>query len=126
MSSVDNSTKSILARACDPVMAQQAAAAIPAQIGNPEYVVTTSDLDFVEKLHSRQWSVVFFAPGACRFSAAGQSIPGGNDETRGWTLDEYRDLVRRTQGEQVEIVETLHESETLERLNAALSIARAN
>jgi hypothetical protein len=124
MTTIDNSSKSILARACDPAMAHEAATAIPPHIGNPEYVATTDDDDFIQKLRSREWSVIFFAPGACRFSAARQSIPGGNTQTRGWTLEQYRDLVRKTQGDQAQIVETQDEMESIELLIDALAQAR--
>ena len=121
----DNSTKSILARGCDPVASLHASKAIPPLIGNPEYIATTSDADFIEKLTSRNWSVVFFAPGACRFSAAALPIPGGNEQTRGWSLDQYREIVKRLQGEQVQIVEALAEDDTVDLLRAALSKGRA-
>lgn len=121
--SVDNSRKSILARACDPIASLRASRAIPPLIGDPEYVPTTNDEDFVEKLRSRDWSVVFFAPGACRFSAAGQQIPGGSSRTQGWTLAQYRELVREHQGDGIEIVETLDERESVSLLREALKIA---
>lgn len=120
---MDNSKKSILARGCDPSASLEASRAIPPLIGNPEYVPTTNDAEFIEKLTSRSWSVVFFAPGACRFSAATQPIPGGNSHTQGWTLDQYRDLVRTHQGDQIQIVETLQEAEAVNRLKEALKRA---
>jgi len=83
MKSEDNSKKSILARGCDPVASLEASKAIPPLVGNPKYVPTTDDADFIEKLKSRKWSVIYFAPGACRFSAAKQAIPGSNSQTRG-------------------------------------------
>jgi hypothetical protein len=121
--SVDNSQKSILARGCDSSASLQASRAIPRLIGNPEYVPTTNDSDFIEKLKSRKWSVVFFAPGACRFSAATQPIPGGNAETQGWTLEQYRELVWTHQGDQIQIVETPQEAETVSLLKEALKTA---
>ena len=123
--SVDNSGKSILARACDPIASLEASRAIPPLIGNPEYVPTTNDEDFIERLRSQDWSVVFFAPGACRFSAARRQIPGDNSRTKGWTLAQYRELVREHQGNQIEIVETLDERETVSLLGEALKKARA-
>jgi len=120
----DNSRKSILARGCDPLASSVASKAIPPRIGNPEYVPTTNDADFIEKLKSRNWSVIFFAPGACRFSAAKQPVPGGNTETQGWTLEQYRELVRRHQGNTVQIVETLDERKTISLLKSALEKAR--
>ena len=122
--SVYNSRKSILARGCDPTASLEASRAIPPLIGNPEYVPTANDDDFAEKLRSRNWSVVFFAPGACRFSAALRPIPGSSSQTRGWTLEQYRALVRKHQGDQIEIVETLDERETVSLLEGALENAR--
>ncbi len=124
MSAVDNSRKSILARGCDPFASLEASRAIPPLIGNPEYVPTTNDEEFVEKLQSRSWSVVFFAPGACRFSAASQPIPGENSQTQGWTLEQYRELVRKHQGNQIQIVETPEERETVSLLKEALDKAQ--
>lgn len=116
----DHTGQRILARACDPVMAARAARAIPPLLGGPEYVATTTDDDFVARLNSERWSVVYFAPGACRFDAAGASIPGSNAATAGWTLDDYRNLVHQTQGPDVTIVETLDEADTVSALRHAL------
>jgi hypothetical protein len=124
INSADNSRKSILARGCDPFASLEASKAIPPLIGNPEYVPTTNDTDFVEKLKSRDWSVIFFAPGACRFSAAEQPIPGGNSQTKGWTLEQYRELVRKHQGSSIQIVETQEERKTVSLLKSALEKAR--
>ena len=124
LSVVDHSNKSILARGCDPVQSLRASQSIPPLIGNPEYVPTTNDNDFIEKLESRQWSVIFFAPGACRYSAAKRAIPGADQNTKNWTLEQYRELVRELQGEEVQIVETMDERETLGLLKKALSVAR--
>ncbi|NRB41904.1 MAG: hypothetical protein HRU20_26095, partial [Pseudomonadales bacterium] len=63
---LDHSNKRILARGCDPVASRMAAQALPPLMGNPEYVPTSDDADFIEKLTHEKWSVVFFAPGACR------------------------------------------------------------
>ncbi len=122
--SVDNSKKSILARGCDPHQSIQASRAIPSLIGNPEYVPSTSDEDFFKKLKERKWSVVFFAPGACRFSAAKQVIPGSNYETKNWTLAEYKKLIKELQGEDIQIVETLDERATVALLSKALEKAK--
>lgn len=124
ISSADNSRKSILARGCDPLASLEASKVIPPLIGNPEYVPTTDDADFIEKLKSRSWSVIFFAPGACRLSAAERPIPGNNSQTRGWTLAQYRELARKYQGEAVQIVETQEERTTVNRLKSALKKAR--
>ena len=120
---VDNSKKSILARGCDPNASAWAAQAFPPMMGNPEYVPTTDDVDFVEKLKARPWSVIYFAPGACRFSAAKRAIPGSNANTKSWTLEEYRELVWELQGSSVQIVESLDENESLARLISALNKA---
>ncbi len=122
--SVDNSRKSILARGCDPLASLGTSIAIPPLVGNPEYVPTTNDQEFIEKLQSRNWSVVFFAPGACRFSAASRPIPGANSHTHGWTLQQYRELVREHQGNQIRIVDTADERETVSLLKEALEKAR--
>jgi hypothetical protein len=88
---MDNSRKSILARGCDPSASLEASRAIPPLIGYPQYVPTTNDEEFVEKLRTRKWSVVHFAPGACRFGAARQPIPGESSQTLGWTLEQNRE-----------------------------------
>lgn len=121
--SVDNSRKSILARGCDPLASLEASRAIPPQIGNPEYVPATDDKTFFELLRSRDWSVVFFAPGACRFGAANHPIPGAMSQSEGWTLEQYRGFVHKHQTGQVQIVETVYESETVSLLREALDVA---
>ncbi len=118
---LDNSDKSVLARACDPTASLNFANIVQPQIGNAEYVPTTDDVDFIKQLESRKWSVVFFAPGACRLSAIARQIPGSNYETKGWTLEQYKTLVRRLQGDEVQIVETLDERETVDLLREALA-----
>ncbi len=123
--SMEHSSKSILARGCDPTASALATKALPPLLGNPEYVATTNDADFIEKLKSRDWSVVYFAPGACRYSAAKRPIPGRNNQTDGWTLADYRELVQQHQGEAIEIVESPLERESLELLRRALTRARA-
>lgn len=120
---IDNTTKRILARGCDPSMSLHASKMIPPLVGNPEYVPTTNDADFIEKLKSEKWSVIFFAPGACRYSAAELPIPGGNIDTKGWTLEQYRELVYKHQGKSVEIVEAMDESQTVALLKVALEKA---
>ena len=117
---VDNSGKSILARGCDPVMAQRASQMVPPQLGNPNFVACTNDDDFLEKLSAQKWNVVFFAPGACRYNAAKRPIPGGRAATKGWGLDQYRQLVRERQGKGVKIVETADERQIIPFLRKAL------
>lgn len=48
----DNSQKSILASGCDPVLSAKFAKVVPPLIGNAEYVPTTNDSDFINKLKS--------------------------------------------------------------------------
>jgi hypothetical protein len=92
-------------------------------MGNPEYVSITDDTAFFRLLQERSWSVVYFAPGACRYSAARQPIPGGTIDTRGWTLDQYREIVREHQGDDIQIVGTVEEREAVGLLVAALDVA---
>lgn len=120
----DNSNKSILARGCDPHLSAYAQQALPPLMGNPEYVPVTDDVEFERLLRERKWSVVYFAPGACRFSAAKMQIPGGKTETRGWTLDEYKALVKELQGDNVQIVETPYEHESVAKLIEGLDKAK--
>ena len=122
--SMDFSAKAILARGCDPQMAERASTVMPALLGGVEFVSCTNDDDFVEKLRERAWSVVFFAPGACRYNAAQMPIPGGRAHTKGWGLAEYRALVRQYQGDQIPIVETTDEQEIVPRLRQALLQAK--
>ena len=120
---IDNSNKSILARGCDPHASLEASKMIPPLIGHPKYVPTTNDADFIEKLKTQKWSVIFFAPGACRYSAAKMQIPGGNEATKAWTLEEYRALVYKYQGKDVQIVTTTEEYKTVSLLTIALEKA---
>jgi hypothetical protein len=122
--SIDFSAKNILARGCDPQMALRASTVIPDLLGGVEVVSCTDDDSFVALLRERQWSVVFFAPGACRYNAAQMPIPGSRTHTRGWGLTEYRALVRKHQGEQISIVETTNEREIVPRLREALLQSR--
>ena len=118
--SMDFSAKTILARGCDPEMARRASKVMPALLGGVQLVSCTNDDDFVARLRERAWSVVFFAPGACRYNAARMPIPGGRAHTKGWGLAEYRALVRQYQGDQIPIVETTDEREIVPRLRQAL------
>ena len=122
--SIDFSAMTILARGCDPQMALRASKVMPALLGDVEFVSCTDDDDFVAKLRQRRWSVVFFAPGACRYSAARMPIPGGRAHTTGWGLAEYRALVRHHQGDEIPIVETTDEREIVPRLMQALLQSR--
>lgn len=123
--SLDHTDKRVLARGCDPQMAVRATEMLPPHLGDPSFVSATSDDDFLERLQRERWSVIFFAPGACRYDAAGRPIPGGNAQTSGWTLAQYRDAVRVHQGDDIQIVETPDEREIIPLLRQALAQARS-
>jgi len=115
----DNSNKSVLSRGCDPEMARRATEVLPPKLGNPEMVAVTNDDDFIAELQRKKWSVIFFAPGACRYDAVKSPIPGGRSLTAGWGLEEYRDLVRKHQGDAIKIVETTDERQVIPLLKKA-------
>ena len=119
-----HSNKRILARGCDPHLSLEFAKVAPSLLGGVEYIPTTTDEEFFEKLRNQEWSLVYFAPGACRYSAAKQRIPGSNEETKSWTLKEYKELILELQGNEIQIVETPQESEAIALLNAALERSR--
>ena len=116
----DNSNKSILARGCDPRMAQRAIELIPPLIGKPEMVAVTNDDDFIKELQRKKWSIIQFAPGACRYDASKLPIPGSRMITNGWGLEKYRELVRKYQGEEIKIIETTDERQIVNLLRKAL------
>ncbi|MDG2331381.1 MAG: hypothetical protein P8M05_07300 [Flavobacteriales bacterium] len=116
----NNSNKSILARGCDPIMAQRAIQLIPPLIGNPEMVAVTNDDDFIKELQRKKWSIIQFAPGACRYDASKLPIPGSRVITNGWGLEKYRELVRKYQGEGIKIIETTDERQIVNLLRKAL------
>ncbi len=120
----DHSKKSILARGCDPYLSKQFAKMVPPLIGNASYRPTTDDRDFINKLKEQKWSVIYFTPGACRYSAAKKQIPGGNYDTQGWSLDDYKALIHKLQGDDVQIVESIYEEGAIELLNKALDKAK--
>ena len=114
-----NSNKSLLSRGCDPEMARRATEIFPTILGNPEMVAVTNDDDFIAELQRKKWSVILFAPGACRYDAVKSPIPGGRSLTAGWGLEEYRSLVRKHQGEDIRIVETTDERHVVPLLKKA-------
>ena len=118
----DNSNKSILVRGCDPEMGRRAIKLLPQVLGNPEMVSITNDDDFITELQRKKWSVILFAPGACRYDARTLPIPGSRSQTKGWGLKEYRNLVRKHQGEDINIVETTDERQIVPLLREALSV----
>ena len=117
----DNSNKSILARGCDPEIGRRTVELIPPILGKPEMVAVTNDDDFIRELQRKRWSVVHFAPGACRYDASKSPIPGSRELTNGWGLEQYRELVRKYQGEDIKIVETTDESQIVPLLRKALA-----
>ena len=116
----DNSNKSILARGCDPEMGRRAIELLSPILGNPEMLSVTNDDDFIIELKRKKWTVIHFAPGACRYDATKSPIPGNRSLTRDWGLAEYRNLVRKYQGEDIKIVETTDESQIIPLLRKAL------
>ncbi len=121
---MDNSNKRILARGCDPELSLKFSKAVPPMIGNAEYIPTTDDVDFIEKLKSQKWSVIYFAPGACRLNAVKKQLPGGSIDTQGWLLDDYKKLIYELQGSDIQIVESIYEEGAIELLNSALTNAK--
>ena len=118
----DASNKVVLIRGCDPVMAQRAGEFLPKMIGDAKIESSTDDNTFINQLKGRKYDVVMFAPGACRHNAAKNPIPGGNSHTNGWSLMQYRELVKLHQGNEVPIVETIDEKEIVPRLRSALGL----
>lgn len=121
----DASNKAIIVRGCDPEMAARAGKMLPPLLGNVKMIGVTSDDEFFKLLRETQFDVVTFAPGACRFSAARQPIPGGNPATAGWTLEEYRAKVKELQGADVPIVESTEERDMVPLLRNALGLPPA-
>ena len=117
----DASSKTILVRGCDPVMAERAGEMLPPLLGNVNIEAATQDDRFFELLNSKKYDAVFFAPGACRWSAARKPIPGGNTETAGWSLDDYRAKVAQLQPS-AKIVETCEEKDIVPLLRQALGL----
>ena len=66
---LDYSDLTLLARGCDPIMAEKAPKIVAPACGNVKMVACTNDADFIAKLKQSKWSVVFLAPGMCRYSA---------------------------------------------------------
>jgi len=116
----DNSNKSILARGCDPEMGRRAIELLPPILGNPEMVSVTNDDCFITELQRKKWSVIHFAPGACRYDVKKSPIPGSSSLTEGWGLAEYRNLVLKYQDEDIKIVETTDERQIIPLLRKAL------
>jgi hypothetical protein len=116
----DNSNKSILIRGCDPEMGRRAIKLLTPVLGNPEMVAVTNDDEFITELQKKKWSVIHFAPGACRYDSTQSPIPGSRTQTKGWGLTEYKTLVKEHQGQDIKIVETAYESQIVPLLIKAL------
>ena len=117
----DNSNKSILARGCDPEMGRRAIELLSPILGNPEMLSVTNDDDFIIELKRKKGTVIHFAPGACRYNASKFPIPGSRELTNGWGFEQYRELVRKYQGEDIKIIETTDESQIVPLLRKALA-----
>ena len=116
----DNSKKSILIRGCDPEMGRRAIELLTPVLGNPEIVSVTNDDDFITELKKKEWSVIHFAPGACRYDSTESPIPGSRTQTKGWRLTEYKTLVKKYQGQEIKIVEPTYERQIVPLLRKAL------
>ena len=81
---------------------------LPPLLGGVTIEAATEDDVFFELLKLKKVRRRLFAPGACRWSAARKPIPGGNAETKGWSLDDYRIKVQQLQPS-TKIVETREE-----------------
>lgn len=122
----DNSNKSILVRGCDPEMGRRAIKLLPQVFGNPRMVSITNDDDFINELQRKKQSVILFAPGACRCDARTLPIQGSCSQTKGQGFKEYRNLVQKYQGENINIVETTVERQIVPLLREALSVIDKN
>ena len=116
----DNSNKSILIRGCDPEMGRRAIELLTPVLGNPKMVSVTNDDAFITELQKKKWSVIHFAPGACRYDSTKSPIPGSSTQTKGWGLSEYRTLVHKYQGQSIKIIETAYERQIVPLLKEAL------
>ena len=116
----DNSKKSVLIRGCDPEMGRRAIELLTPVLGNPAMVSVTNDDDFIIELKKKKWSVIHFAPGACRYDSTESPIPGSLIQTKGWRLADYKTLVKKYQGQDIKIVETIYEHKIVPLLKKAL------
>ena len=125
----DASGKLVLARGCDPVMAARSQSFLPPLLNNARVDAYSSDADFFAQLArirsggAQRPDVVFFAPGACRWSEARQPIPGGiPGVSHGWSLQQYHERVREELGADICIVGTTREAEIVPLLRQALKL----
>ena len=124
----DASDKAVMVRGCDPRMSERAAEFLPPMLSHPGKLhFSTTDDHFFQMLREHKYDLVHFAPGACRWDAAGQPIPGGNAESKGWRLENYHAKVREIQGEahnnaDLPITGTTEESELVPIMRKALGL----
>ena len=112
----------VLARGCDPRMAAHSQTMLPPLLSGATIIATTDDEAFFRELAApRRLDAVLLAPGACRWSAARQPIPGGNARTAGWGVDEYTVAVGKVHPG-VPVVATASEAEVVPLLRAALGL----
>ena len=123
---MDNSGKSILVRGCDPVMAKKQEKWYLHNFGNPKFVACTN-MTFLEKISDKKWALYFLHQVLVDIMLQKQPMPGGRAATKGWGLDQYEQLVRERQGEDVQIVETVENVKSsccdyiTKRLNSIIS-----
>ena len=95
---------------------------LPPMLGGAQILTATDDDHFIKLLSGDvKFDVIFFAPGACRWSAAKKPIPGGNSATAGWGIDQYKAFAREKQPD-ARIVETVEEREIVPLLRSALEL----
>jgi hypothetical protein len=123
------STQSVLCRGCDPVMAARSTTFLPPLLNGATISAYSDDAAFfaaLERVRSGadpMPSAVFFAPGAHRWAAAGQPIPGGIPGlSHGWGLAQYHARVRQALGEGVPIVGSAQEADIVPLLRKALGL----
>lgn len=102
-------------------MAAKSVTFLPPMLGDCTIVATSNDDDWFRELRARKYDVVFFAPGACRWSAVKRPIPGGNQATRGWSIDQYHAAVREVDLD-VPIVGSTEEIKIIPLLRKALGL----
>ena len=122
--------KVIMTRGCDPVMAAHSVSFLPPMLGGATILPYTeddklfADLDAMRAGRMARADVVFFAPGACRWSAAKLPIPGGNKVSHGWGLEKYHARVREALGPDVPIVGSEREADIVPLLREALGLPK--
>jgi hypothetical protein len=89
--------------------------------GGVEIIEAPKDDDFFTALRKKRWTAVVFVPALCRSAATGKTIPGGNDESYGWTMKEYHDAVRKHQPD-ANIVSTVDDGQLVTLLREGLGM----